>query len=607
MQDRKYQAQLDHFMRFYRKYDYEIPAKYTEEELSAVQDKDVAAYLNLMAFGVENPGHLDRPTLVRSNTLAYLKKAISYYIPRKMMQWDDLKGGGNPTKSRIVNEVIKAVKKFEVRGEGKPSQAVRELQYEEMQQLLTLTKQGTVRAVRNLKICSLLTLQWQLIARIDDVSHLRFSDIKPNLMHKFAVKCQMRWSKNISEERESPEQLLVPAMDPLFCPILHLALYVEAYDIEKPNELNGSQFLYGEEEDTHTLARKHISQVTRLAQFRLLKNGKVGTHSVRKGAATYVSRCGLGKETVTNRGRWRIQRTVVDRYISPELPGPDASAACTLTGPLGACRYLRGTNSELLTQEFLGERIVPRCLKLFGPQAVEALALPLIWAAYSLPESCEMPSKLRNRIANSLQEAGRKDSSCPVVKVHVVPIIHGDQVSFSDRGTVAAPSISNSAEPGVLAQNTQLLNEFEDVKSTLTSELKLLRSEVKTLKTTIGRLASQPAIVARAPVPTDRPMLQQASLSKVKDLYTLWKEYQFGLHGLKPAKDFTPQERGRQKSKFSRRKNFWDLVNTLLKKGYSSNAAIDLIKATYGVNLPVTSVLAKVAESKRKGFPKELA
>ena len=29
-----------------------------------------------------------------------------------------------------------------------------------------------------------------------------------------------------------------------------------------------------------------------------------------------------------------------------------------------------------------------------------------------------------------------------------------------------------------------------------------------------------------------------------KDLHTLWKEWEFGLNGVKPAKDFTYHERG---------------------------------------------------------------
>ncbi|KAG6943789.1 hypothetical protein JG687_00018240 [Phytophthora cactorum] len=48
-----------------------------------------------------------------------------------------------------------------------------------------------------------------------------------------------------------------------------------------------------------------------------------------------------------------------------------------------------------------------------------------------------------------------------------------------------------------------------------------------------------------------------ASLSKrPKDVYELWHEYQFECSGLKPAKEFTPVERGANKFAYSRKKVF---------------------------------------------------
>ncbi len=67
-----------------------------------------------------------------------------------------------------------------------------------------------------------------------------------------------------------------------------------------------------------------------------------------------------------------------------------------------------------------------------------------------------------------------------------------------------------------------------------------------------------------------------------KDLYTVWKECEFGLKDAKAAKDFTYHERGANKFSYCRRKVFWDAVTLLISKGYTSDTAIDQIYLVYG-------------------------
>ena len=58
-----------------------------------------------------------------------------------------------------------------------------------------------------------------------------------------------------------------------------------------------------------------------------------------------------------------------------------------------------------------------------------------------------------------------------------------------------------------------------------------------------------------------------AKLSKCpKNLHLLWREYEFGLDGQKAAKNFTPEERGKNKFSYSRRKVFWDAINVVVAK-----------------------------------------
>jgi len=57
------------------------------------------------------PGPADQPTVGRSSLLEYYKKAISNYMPNKLMLWNALVQEGNPTLLVEVNNLIKAVKK----------------------------------------------------------------------------------------------------------------------------------------------------------------------------------------------------------------------------------------------------------------------------------------------------------------------------------------------------------------------------------------------------------------------------------------------------------------------------------------------------------------
>ena len=87
-----------------------------------------------------------------------------------------------------------------------------------------------------------------------------------------------------------------------------------------------------------------------------------------------------------------------------------------------------------------------------------------------------------------------------------------------------------------------------------------------------------------------------------RDLYTLWKEYQFGLHGQKPAKDYTTAERGANKCNYCRRKRFWSVVELMIRQGETCDTAIDRIYTVYGRYMSVTKVLKELGNDLRAGI-----
>lgn len=98
-----------------------------------------------------------------------------------------------------------------------------------------------------------------------------------------------------------------------------------------------------------------------------------------------------------------------------------------------------------------------------------------------------------------------------------------------------------------------------------------------------------------------------AILGRPKTLLELWHEWLFGLNGNKPAKNFSPRERGKQKHKYSKRKHFWGAMIKLIRAGYNELTAIDLIKQAYGVHRSVSQILASLQNARNHGWHPLLA
>eukprot|EP00644_Phytophthora_capsici_P010217 jgi/Phyca11/9792/fgenesh1_pm.PHYCAscaffold_41_\ len=210
----RYKADLVRLMSFKDGISYGSDHTFTTEALLQITPSDVCRWMNKRAYGDSDPTDDMKPVHARSSTLEFAKKAVSSFMPRVNTSWDPVTEQGNPTRSDAVNKLIKRVKRSEVRREGVGSNARRAIEFDEFLSLLTL------------------------------------------LELKKSVLRQIRWSKNISEERDAPEQIVFGSMDSRLCPLLNLAIHIET----SPNK----------------------------PAFEKLKEGKLGTHSLRKGAATLL-------------------------------------------------------------------------------------------------------------------------------------------------------------------------------------------------------------------------------------------------------------------------------------------------------------------------------
>jgi hypothetical protein len=117
---------------------YERDHVFTEAELTAVIPSDVCGYMRLKAYGAEFSSPDKNPIHSRHSAILFDKKAISFWMPNQE-KWSVIRTEGNPTQSKDVIDLLKAVKKKEVREQGAKSQVRRPMvgkEFESMHKIL---------------------------------------------------------------------------------------------------------------------------------------------------------------------------------------------------------------------------------------------------------------------------------------------------------------------------------------------------------------------------------------------------------------------------------------------------------------------------------------
>ncbi|KAH9090707.1 hypothetical protein LEN26_018858 [Aphanomyces euteiches] len=405
-----YFMELKRFMHFLGRSCELNDPNFSSASLTDVTPEDVRRYFNVKAFGTPNPAPNSLPTHARSNTLKAMKKMLSSFMPRRMIPWDEIRREGNPTRSTTVNDVIKYVMKCEVRKQGVATKARRPIEFTEFLNALKIIRQSDeFSEIDRYRLGSIITLQWHLIARVDDMMKLRVGDFSFNPNHHFTLLCQMRWSKNITEEREAPRQIILGSMDDRLCPLLNLAIYLET----QLTVMDSDSFLYGNGGDGHRNVRSLLSVALEHCDFNKIVAGNLGTHSIRKGAATHCAKCGVSKDHIELRGRWRGHKKQVDTYIDIERAFPDAQVAVRLCGPNGAARYSL-INNSWCNASFLVNEIAPNTARILSPDIAKLLALPLMYAAVQ-------GSK---KLLRAIRATARIDMDADVPQfIDVIPII----------------------------------------------------------------------------------------------------------------------------------------------------------------------------------------
>ncbi|ETP22302.1 hypothetical protein F441_04352 [Phytophthora nicotianae CJ01A1] len=136
MEQSRYKSALVAFMSFKDGVNYSADMNFSEQARLNITPEQLCRWMNHRAYGSEQPTKDMKPTHARSSIL------------------DE----GNPTRSEAVNQLIKTVKRFEVRREGVLSSARRPIEYDEFRDLLTFV-QNDGKQTQHYKINSVFTLQ----------------------------------------------------------------------------------------------------------------------------------------------------------------------------------------------------------------------------------------------------------------------------------------------------------------------------------------------------------------------------------------------------------------------------------------------------------------
>ena len=232
----RYRPHLDSLMSFVHNrppgQEYTRSQAYRTSELNAITPLDVLRWMNIKTFGVPDPPLDANPVSARSSSLNFYKKSISFYMPNRLIVWSTTRNEGNPTRSNEINDLLKRVKRKEVRKQGVSPKCRRAITEREFRLLLTVLQAAnseiavaTNPIVLRFRLPALLNFQFHLIARIDDTTQVLLSNLRAHDFYGTNVlKTRLNWSKNVAEERDAPWQIVMGSMDTAFCVFISTAL-----------------------------------------------------------------------------------------------------------------------------------------------------------------------------------------------------------------------------------------------------------------------------------------------------------------------------------------------------------------------------------------------
>ena len=434
------------------------------------------------------------------------------------------------------------------------------------------------------------------------------------------MKARLVWSKNVNDQRDAPWQTLLGSFNINYCVFINLGIWLELHLGTTPGAIL-SPYVFGFSHDITIPAggdRAKIGAANILGKifkdpFFRGGNGNVGTHSIRKFAATHCRNSSISKDDVDSRGRWKNTRRITDRYEDPELPFVDIKACLALCQG-GACSYI--PKPGCITSDFICTHVSPNIEAKYGRSVATILGTAITWVIFSTHAEM-VPPLIYNRVLAAYNVLPNKlpDGENPISQNQLW--LNGDANTFrltEVNGRVAAPMNQGRAAgvgaddvvhaagvPGVvdvihgdpgpgglehyMMMSTARFNTLESIfvdhvvsyREDREADRALLQRLLRSFTTFMNQMNRRPDRMLQAvaaandmmheqppaqqihapPIAQeqDRPIVQgrvalEASLSpSPRTLHILWEEWEFGIGGRKPASQFTEHESGNKHHK----------------------------------------------------------
>ena len=642
--------------------DYQLNQEFSNEELASITPEQVYQFLAFKAYGREDPNVTSIP-IARGDTVDFIKKSISYFIPDNKNRWDPRTKTGNPTQSSNILKLFDMIKKAQVDNRGVKSCATRAFEFDEwIQQSLILRQSNDKDALLLLR--PIIVFNWALINRVSDAIEFYRNEIRASPQFDGVLLAKLRWSKNVRDERDCPNQVLFGAYNPAFCVILALAIRLEYFLGTEEGRDSPFVFMKKIPEEVSTEAtgndialQKYLNKVKTNVRNKLnqlvfkspnwvqQREGKLGTHSWKKAPMTYAMRRGdVSKDNCDVRGRFKNDSNrrarVSDRYIDVMQPWPDAKVAQALC--VGGVVKYSLDDSYGITVDWLFEHVVPNISKVYCRDVGKIFGSALLWACMDVEGLTFVPRKLSDKIIQAYSRVKVKDGN-PVQKIRLYcrrnemndTLMIDEDIPYHVEASAASeenhPVLTNGTAV-ITARNFGLQEEIianrrhlKYMEASISTEINSLRHEIRDSLNKVHRAVnrisplglSAPArhstttmsstgnirgVMVNRNNETDGQTGPLATLSPhPRTLSDMWLEYEVGLGGRKAAKDFTSAERGRCKSKYCRRNVFWTKVNEMIRRGYTSLTAIDKIQEVHGKQLSPTEIIKCLQDDKKRG------
>ena len=479
-----------------------------------------------------------------------------------------------------------------------------------------------------------------------------------------SVITKLNWSKNVRTKKQAPWQILIGAKDRHYCVLVGLAMWLEfmiVYGRDKDCEFVWGYRGSNDVDSIRTNASKVMKQVINDPAFDVVLDEKQGTHSMRKFATDFAKRNGIHKDDIDHRFRWRSKR-MQDNYASTTIPSTDAKVAAALCkgGPI----HYHLKEYSGINDEWVCDKVCPNITATYGSVIGKVLGRALLWCVYDTEQTKVVPIFISDRIKEAYNKVTDKrlaDGENPVEKVPLYvsgdtngnlilePMIQGvdEDIPQNETKEQELERLRERYDGKTLEQRAVVQRTSGEQIDRLGSNVAGLDRRMNTMEgnaerrhevmmqrqdrqdALIRQLLSQPYrvlgrkgrsggdVLPHLPHHDDRTLRLAAansaavaaaeasrSLASLTDnprcLHTLWHEYNEGLGGKKAAKLFTNRERGRDRSRYSKRLVFWKKIDQMVRAGNTSTDAVNKVINHYGTNLSVTKTISKMTKDQKE-------